>query len=172
VRQVDLSSTGTQSALGELVGVTQQAISAMNLPGGTLGDMLLAYCHRLREVAAGRQGMEGGGLDLIQERAALAREQRIGHEIKNEVARKTYAPISMLAETLALASQAVVERFDQLPGILKKTCPDMSDTARDQVMKSIAAARNEWVKGTRELMVAQLAGDDDAADDTSDYDDL
>jgi hypothetical protein len=48
--------------------------------------MLLAYCARLREMAAGRQS-DAGGLDLIQERAALAREQRIGHEIKNAVSR-------------------------------------------------------------------------------------
>jgi hypothetical protein len=93
----------------------------------------------------------------VQERAALAREQRLGHEIKNEVARKTYGPITLLAETLALASQAVVERFEQLPGALKKNCPDLPEAARVQVMTAIAAARNEWEARTQALVTEQLA---------------
>lgn len=159
----------TQAAFGEMVGVSQQAVSdflkaAALGPGVTGGQMLQAYCERLREVAAGRGSMEVDGLDLVQERAALAREQRLGYEIKNEVARKTYGPITLLAETLALASQAVVERFDQLPSALKKSCPDLPEAARDQVMAAIAAARNEWVERTRVLVVEQISAavaDDD-----------
>lgn len=166
---VDLSKPMTQAAFGALVGVSQQAVSefirtAALGPGVPAGDMLLAYCERLREMAAGRGSAEGGGLDLVQERAALAREQRLGYEIKNEVARKTYGPIALLAETLAMASQAVVERFEQLPGALKKACPDLPEPARDQVMVVIAAARNEWVERTRQLVTDQLAGEPGADD--------
>lgn len=169
--KVDLSKPITQAAFGELVGVTQQAVSefvrvAALGPGVSAGDMLVAYCERLREVAAGRMSQEAGGLDLVQERAALAREQRLGYEIKNEVARKTYAPIALLAETLALASQSVVEQFEQLPSALKKACPDLPEAARDQVMVVIAAARNAWVAGTRQLASEQLAAS--ATDDEPD----
>lgn len=168
VGQVDLSRPMTQAQFGELVGVSQQAVSefvkvAALGPGVPAAQMLVAYCERLREMAAGRMG-ESGGLDLVQERAALAREQRIGHEIKNEVARKTYAPIALLAETLALASQAVSERFEQLPGALKKACPELPEAARDQVMRVITEARNEWVDNTRQLAVQQLAGEADDDD--------
>ncbi len=160
---VDLSRPLSQAQFGELVGVSQQAVSDF-IRTAALGpvtghELLLAYCERLREVAAGRGSLEAGGLDLVQERAALAREQRIGHEIKNEVARKTYAPIALLAETLALASQAVSERFEQLPGALKKACPDLPEAARDQVMRAITDARNQWVDNTRQLAVQQLAGE-------------
>lgn len=77
---VDLSMTMTQAAFGQLVGISQPAVSdfvkvAALGPGVSAGDMLLAYCERLREQAAGRLG-ETMGLDLVQERAALAREQR------------------------------------------------------------------------------------------------
>lgn len=166
---VDLSQPMRQADFGEMVGVSQQAVSeflkvAALGPGVPAGDMLVAYCERLREMAAGRMG-EAGGLDLVQERAALAREQRVGHEIKNAVARKTYAPITLLAETLAAASQAVVERFEQLPGALKRVCPDLPEAARDQVMATVASARNEWVARTQQLVVdriaADLANDDD-----------
>ncbi len=159
--KVDLSKPITQARFGELVGISQQAVSefykvAALGPGVSAGDTLRAYCDRLREVAAGRASAAGDGLDLVQERAALAREQRIGHEIKNAVASRTYAPIPLLAQTLASASQAVVERFEQLPGAMRRACPDLPQEARDQVMATIAAARNEWVARTQQLITDQL----------------
>jgi phage terminase Nu1 subunit (DNA packaging protein) len=169
---IDLSAPSVQSVTGEIVGVTQQAISAMvtdgKLPDGvSQGEMVIAYCQRLRDQAAGRLGSEIGGLDLVQERAALAREQRLGIEIKNAVARGEYAPISLLSEVLATASQSVVERFEQLPSMLKKSCPDLTEAAREQVMTVVAAARNEWVRATEALVIARAADDADDTEDTA-----
>ena len=84
---IDLDYEATQTALAGLVGVTQPTISNLvsegKLPSsGTLGELLLAYCARLRDQAAGRMG-ENTTLDLVQERAALAREQE-----RPDVARK------------------------------------------------------------------------------------
>lgn len=107
----------------------------------------------------------GSGLDLADERAALARAQREGIELKNAVLRGTYAPVSMLAEVLATASQAVAERLDHLPGILKKACPQLTDADRGHVMSVIASARNEWVRATSELAVQRIASIDDEAED-------
>jgi len=153
---VDLSAQATQAMLGGIVGVTQQAISAMVTagalpPSGTLGEMLLAYCERLREQAAGRLGEEGG-LDLVQERAALARSQRISQDLKNDIARGDYAPIGVLSDVLGLASSAVVDRFDQLEGALRKACPTLADDAKATVMQVIASARNEWIRSTAKLV--------------------
>lgn len=164
----------TQAEFGAAVGVTQQAVSELVragvLPdGGTFADWLLAYCGRLREQAAGRMGWTEGGLDLTQERAALAREQRMGIEIKNALARREYAPVRLLAEVLATASQAVAERFEHLPGHLKKACPEMTDSQRDQVGAVIAAAKNEWIRSTADLVATQLEQDD--ADDVLPDDD-
>jgi phage terminase Nu1 subunit (DNA packaging protein) len=119
----------------------------------------MAYCHRLREQAAGRLGSEVGGYDLTHERAALAREQRIGIELRNARERGEYASITLLAQVLATASQAVAERFDHLPGDLRKKCPDMTDAQRDTVLATIVAARNEWTRTTAELVAAQLEDD-------------
>jgi phage terminase Nu1 subunit (DNA packaging protein) len=109
--------------------------------------------------------MEVGGLDLVQERAALAREQRHGIELKNAVARGEFAPIALLSEVLATASMSVVERFEQLPGALKKTCPDLPEAARDQVMGLLANARNEWVRSTAELVSSRIGMSDDGDDE-------
>lgn len=165
----DLSKPCTQAVFGELVGISQPAVSdflrvAALGPGVSAHDMLLAYCARLREQAAGRMGEEMG-LDLVQERAALAREQRLGYEIKNAVARREYAPVALLAQTLATAAQAVVERFEQLPGMLKKACPEMPDAARDVVMTVLAGARNEWVARTSALVAEQIIVDNEPEDE-------
>lgn len=86
-RMIDLDQQATQAAFGALVGIAQPSVSTLMTEGklpatGTLGELLLAYCARLRDQAAGRMG-ENTTLDLVQERAALAREQREGQAIKN-----------------------------------------------------------------------------------------
>lgn len=169
---VNTQSAATQTDLAELVGVTQQAISAMVGAGkleisGTLGDALQAYCERLRDQAAGRLGSELGGLDLVQERAALAREQRIAQELKNQVLRGEYAPIGLLADVLGIASSAVVDRFDQLEGALRKSCPNISDEVLSTVLGVVTAARNEWIRATVRLVdeaVDRFAIEDEAGD--------
>ena len=132
-----------------------------------MSEIRVAYIRRLREQAAGRMG-EMGGLDLVQERAALAREQREGQAIKNAVARKEFAPVGLLADVLGMAASAVVDRFDQLEGALRKACPDLPDDAKTTVQSVIAAARNEWIRSTERLVTdgldAMLAGQEDEDD--------
>ena len=158
-----------------VVGVSQQAISAMVsegklvCDGAPLGDVVAAYCERLRDQAAGRLGDGVGGLDLVQERAALAREQRLSQAMKNAVARGEYAPIGALANVLGMASSAVVDRIDQLDGSLRKACPDLPEDARSTVLQVIASARNEWIRSTAKLVADEVqAMVDDDLDDQDD----
>lgn len=132
----------------------------------------VAYIRHLRETAAGR-GTGAGGLDLAQERAALAREQRLGIEIRNATLRGQYASITLLAETLATASQAVAERFEQLPATLRKACPELNASQMDVIMATLATARNEWVRRTADLAAAKIsaADVDDPAADAADLED-
>ena len=102
---IDLNARPTQAIFGEIVGISQPAVSVLQkrgtLPeGGTLGAWIEAYCANLREQAAGRQS-EVGGLDIVQEGAALKREQRIRLELQNAVTRGEYAPIDALGDALA-----------------------------------------------------------------------
>jgi phage terminase Nu1 subunit (DNA packaging protein) len=153
---VDLSLPLTQAQFGDMIGVTQQAVSefykiAALGPGVSAGETLKAYCARLREQAAGRGS--DGELDLVQERAGLAREQRIAQALKNAVTRKEFAPIGVLSEVLAAASGSVAAKLDALPGLLKKVAPDLSEQGRDAIAGEIARARNEWVAETAVLEV-------------------
>ena len=154
-----------------MVGVSEARISQLMADGvmargETAHQWLLAYCDRLRDQAAGRAGSEAGGLDLVQERAALAREQRISQELKNQISRGEYAPVGLLADVLGKAAGAVVDRFDQLEGALRKACPGIDDLVMTTVMHTVAGARNQWIKSTSRLVDDVLQQMEDEDDDT------
>lgn len=166
-----LDQVVAQAEFAQIIGVSEARVSQLLSEGAltrgeTAGQWLLSYCERLRDQAAGRLGFTEGALDPAQENAALKRAQREGVEIKNAVMRGEYAPIKLLAEVLADASQAVVERFEQLPSQLRKACPDLPPAAVDQVLATIASARNEWARATAEITAKKL---EEAGDELPDY---
>lgn len=163
-----LDQSTSQADFAEMVGISEARVSQLMADGvmprsGTVHDWLLAYCDRLRDQAAGRAGTETGGLDLVQERAALAREQRIAQELKNQTARGEYAPIGLLADVLAQAASSVVDRFDLLEGTLRKSCPGITDEVLLATLGIVSSARNEWLRATARLVDASvdLLADDD-----------
>ena len=108
-----------------------------------------------------------GGLNLADERAALAREQRIGIRMKNAIARREYAPVEYLTLTLAAASSAFVEHLDHVPARLRREHPDLPAAALDAVLKTLADARNAFCDAAEELMTERMPrrGDFDTEDD-------
>ena len=157
----------TQADFGELVGISQPAVSELvtsgALPAGATGhEWTLAYCRRLRERAA--RWDSGDELVLTRERAALARAQRLQTELKTSIARGEYAPIGLLEDVLATASSAIADRLEGLEGVLRRVAPELPEGARDAVLQAIASARNEWVRSTQALVVERLEaldGDDE-----------
>jgi phage terminase Nu1 subunit (DNA packaging protein) len=153
-----LDTVVTQAEFGVLVGISQQAVSELMakkvlVPGLSARVWLLAYCANLRDVAAGRDP-DGA---LVVERARLAREQADGMALKNAIARQEYVEIEKLALLLASASAAVVDHFDALPASLRKACPDLPQSARDAISRTIANARNEWIRKTESVVAARAA---------------
>ena len=90
------------------------------------------------------------------------------------MARKEFAPVGLLADVLGMAASAVVDRFDQLEGALRKACPDLPDDAKTTVQSVIAAARNEWIRSTERLVTdgldAMLAAQDDEDEQQAGFD--
>lgn len=169
IRSHDIQAS--QKDFAEYIEVSEARVSQMVSEGwirkgDTAVVWMRAILSRQREQAAGRLGEESGGLDLVQERAALARSQRIAQDLKNDIARGEYAPIGLLTDVLATASAAVVDRFEQLEGALRKACPDLPDAARSTVMTVIASARNEWIRSTAQLVDRSL--DEQLADQAED----
>lgn len=159
-----LDQVVAQAEFAQMIGVSEARVSQLMSEGWlargeTAANWLLAYCDRLRDQAAGRLGFTEGGLDPAQENAALKRAQREGVNIENAKKRGEYTSIKLLAEVLADANQSVVERFDQLTGQLRKTCPDLPPAAIDKVLETIASARNEWVRSTCDLVAQKIEND-------------
>ena len=157
-----------------MVGISEAAVSKLAssgviTPGDSALQMLGQYVSRLREQAAGRMG-DDGSVDLPRERALLAREQRAGIRIKNLVLLKTYAPIEVLSDVLANASQAVVDRLDQIPAALARSCPGLPPEARAAVLEEIDSARNEMVAKAASIAADALDADDQPVDDAEDPD--
>lgn len=163
----------SQAEFAQIVGISEARVSTLIsegvlVKGDSAHSWLLGYCDRLRDMAAGRHS--AGGLDLVQERAALARSQREAQELKNAVARGEFAPIGLLADVLGEASSAVVDRMDQVEGDLRKACPDLPEDARVVVLRTLANARNEWIRSTAKLISDKMDQMPDALDEGEDDD--
>lgn len=166
-----LAAPISQAEFAQIVGISEARVSTLIsegvlVKGDSAHGWLLGYCERLRDMAAGRASV--GGLDLVQERAALARSQREAQELKNAVARGEFAPIGLLADVLGEASSAVVDRMDQIEGQLRKACPDLPEDARQVILRMMADARNEWIRSTAKLISDKMDQMADALDEGED----
>lgn len=142
---IDLNWKIDQSGFGRVVGISQPAVSGLVSRGvlresGTLGEWLLDYCGNLREQAAGRASM--GDLDLVAERARLAKEQADAVALKNAIARNEYAPYALLTEALARVSGVLVSILEALPVKLKKTSKRLTSEDLKLIEQEIVKARN------------------------------
>ncbi|MDB5886651.1 MAG: hypothetical protein JWR74_2822 [Polaromonas sp.] len=166
---IDLTLHGSQADLADLVGVTQPAISQLMTAGkipasGTLGELVRAYVRHMQQQADIRQG--SGLLDLVQERAALARTQREGHEIKNTALLGEYAPTPLLTDVMRVVSDSMTANLDQLERTLPVKLPGLPADALRVVHEVIASARAEWIRSTSELACRRpVTEGDDAEED-------
>lgn len=160
----DLRAPLTQAQFGDLIGITQPAVSDLVrrriLPeGGTAGEWLLAYCEHMREIAAGRGGDDGPA--LVAERARLAREQADKIAMQNAVTRAELAPAWLLEQVLARAGVRAGRILDTIPGSLRRRFPHLGSDDLAEVARIVAKARN-IAAGMR---LADAAIDDDADDE-------
>lgn len=124
---MNLDATCTQAQFGELVGISQPAVSdllarSVIQPGAPAGVWLLDYCAHLREQAAGR-GADG---ELAFQRSELARVSRERAEIKLALERREYAPVSLIEQVLATVGRTIAGSLEALPGNLHKRCPALT----------------------------------------------
>lgn len=164
---IDLTGQVTQKEFGEIVGISQPAVSELVSRGvlkngDVCGAWLRAYCSTLREVAAGRAA--AGGLDLATERAALAREQRLRIAMQNAVTRGELAPKVLLTQVLAATAAKVASALDKLPGMIRKRVAGIDHGTLMAVREEIASCRNEIASMKLSDVMADDADDADGVD--------
>lgn len=163
----DLTRPMKQAEFGDLVGISQPAVSDLVrrrvlLDGASGDEWLLAYCDHLREVAAGRGG--DNALELAAERARLAKEQADKIAMANAVTRGELAPAHLLEEVLAKAGARAGRILETIPGLLRRRLPQLMADDIAEVARIVAKARN-IAAGMR---LADATADDDADDDIAD----
>ncbi len=141
-----LQSTVTQKVFGEIVGISQPAVSdlikrGVLTEGDAVKNWLVSYCSHLREQAAGRAGSDGS-LDLVSERARLAKEQADKVAFQNAITRNQLAPVELLEEVLAKAAGRINGIFDAIPGMVKRRVPSLTSDDVDMIAAEIAKGRN------------------------------
>lgn len=162
-----LQSAITQKVFGEIVGISQPAVSdlikrGVLTDGDTAKNWLVAYCSHLREQAAGRAGSDGS-LDLVSERARLAKEQADKVAFQNAITRNRLAPVELLEEVLAKAAGRINGIFDAIPGMIKRRVPSLTSDDVDMIAAEIAKGRN---------IVASMSLNDLSDDSTAEDDDV
>jgi terminase small subunit / prophage DNA-packing protein len=142
---IDLSAVATQKRFGEIVGISQPAVSDLLMrgvlsDGASLGDWLLDYCRNLREQAAGRAG--SGDLDLVEQRARLAAAQAEKVEMANSITRGELTPTVVLEQVLAGAAAKIAGILDAIPGMVRRRVPQLTSGDIDMISVEVAKARN------------------------------
>ena len=131
----------TQEKFGQIVGITQQAVSDLMTrwvigDGQTLGQWLLAYCSHLREVARAR----GADTGLAHQRAEQARISRERNELQLANDRRRYAPVSVLGLVCAHVGQSVAAVLADLPAAIEAACPGLTPAAREFIRTTVDKA--------------------------------
>ena len=168
---IDLSAQCRQVDFGELVGISQPAVSDLLMrgvltDGAAAGQWLREYCGHMREIAAGR--FAAGDIDLATERALLAREQREKIAMQNAVTRGELAPRALLTQVLAAVAPRVCGLLESIvPALRRRSGYSAEDL--DFVARTIADARNAIADLRLPDLLADVAEDD--ADDPADTED-
>ncbi len=120
---IDTDDQIQKGEFAKLIGVGPSAVSNMVqrgiiADGQPVGDWLVSVMGHYREQAAGRAS--SGDLDLASERARLASEQADKVALQNQIARKEYAPVSVIEETLASVGRQIAGLLEALPVKLKR----------------------------------------------------
>ena len=159
---IDLSVIVTQKQFGEMVGISQPAVSDLLMrgvlaDGVAVGDWLIDYCRNLREQAAGRA--TNGDLDLATERAALARAQREKIEMQNDVTRGELAPVALIEQVLTGAASRAAAVLDAIPGMVRRRVPLLTSDDIEIIAGEVAKARNTVAAMSLDDLRAEIEAD-------------
>lgn len=159
---MDLQANCTQAEFGDLVGVSQQAVSDMIgrkvlAPGNSAGQWLRAYCEHLREQAAGR-GADG---ELAFQRSELARVSRERAEIKLALERRDYAPVALIEQVLSQVGRSIAGVLEPIHVNLHRLCPNLAPDDLKLIQREVSRACDVAAAASLELLDVVEEGDDE-----------
>jgi phage terminase Nu1 subunit (DNA packaging protein) len=165
---MNFNSTCTQQEFGDLVGISQPAVSGLLergviAPGRTMGEWHSAYISHLREQAAGR-GADG---ELAFQRSELARVSRERAEIKLALERKDFCAVALIEQVLATVGRSIAGVLEPLHVNLHKLCPALSPDDLKLIQLEVAKACDLAVSAS---LASLDVGDEPTGDVAEDID--
>lgn len=152
----------SQAEIAEHLDISERSVRELASDWGvdsrelTLCEWRVRYIRKLREAAAGRAA--AGDLDLVGERARLARVQADRIEMQNAVTRKELAPVEVIEEVLSRAGAKAAKLLDTIPGEMKRRCAKLTAEDIATIAGTIAKVRNIAAA----ISLASLQEDEDA----------
>lgn len=157
-----------QSDFADAVGITKGAVShlvrrGILAKGSTGGEWLQAYCGHLREIAAGRTS-ENTKLDLVEERAKLAQEQRRKLELHNAESMRKLIPADEMLATVSTAYMRQAQHLLSIADNLERKCglsPAQAEQVETEIhgsMEQLRKALDELTKVDIQQLVDELRG--------------
>lgn len=142
----------TSRELASLHGITVQSLGAHEARG--IVKKIKRDCYPLaasaalsehfREIAAGRKSAGAGDkLDLVAERARLAKEQADGVEIKNAALRNELVPASVVENRWATILSTIRATMLALPGELSQLLSHLTRSDLDVIDRAVRDALNQ-----------------------------
>jgi phage terminase Nu1 subunit (DNA packaging protein) len=140
---MSMAGTCTQAEFGEMVGISQPAVSdlisrSVLQPGAPAGQWLRWYCAHLREQAAGR----GGDGELAANRAAESFTRNQLLESKLAERRREVAPVEIIEQVLAHVGSQIRGTLEPLHVTLKMRCPQLTADDVKIIETEVATACN------------------------------
>jgi phage terminase Nu1 subunit (DNA packaging protein) len=141
-----------QTELAEVTGADLATISRLVSDGHvSLTDdwreQLRQLYRHWSEQAAGRRG--NGPLDIVQERANLARQQADKTNFQLRKARSEFVPVSLMFETLGYHGSAVKNHLMRVPHMMKSMFPDLPIKVvvalDDEVRRTLTDLGHHWL---------------------------
>jgi len=135
-----------QAEIAEHLDLSERAVrdvleeQGLNHKQSTLDQIRVAYIRHLREIAAGRGGSDG--VELVKERALLAREMRIAKAMQNAERRAELAPVAVLEQVLASTGAKIGKILATIKGEIRRRFPQLTSAdlvAVDEVVSKAMA---------------------------------
>jgi phage terminase Nu1 subunit (DNA packaging protein) len=152
----------SQADFASLVGISQPAVSQLLsrgiIKGNSVREWVLDYCTHLREIAAGRAGKQGDGLDLVSERARLAKAQADAQEMKNLTDRRELIRATDLEPRLAAAYITAREMWlDAVPRLARELPaePAARETMLQNEFEGFLNRLADWAKAAEDIEDAE-----------------
>ncbi len=132
--------------VAEWLGVSTKTVSQRDYPRtGKIGSEVLYDIREVIRVEAVKGlslSEDGEEIDHPAEQARLTKARRIAQEIENEREQGRLRPVAEVEVAITEALSPVAAALDSLPMAIKRSCPELSQTAIEMVEREIATMRN------------------------------